>query len=313
MAKILVVEDEAITAMDIKNRLENLGFEVVGTASRGKEAIKKAGEFKPDLILMDIILKGNMDGIEAVEKINTICDVPVVYLTAHSDEKTLKRAKLTEPYGFVTKPVNQDGLGGAIETAIYKHDLDKKLKKSEEEIKQKNKVLDGINAIFRATITNRDEYEFGKTCLAVCEELTGSEFSFIGEINEIDRFDSIAVSERGWKACKMVKNQGNKSVNDNIIRGIRSRAIEEKKILIFNDPTNSPYWSGLPDDHYQINSFLGAPLIYLDEVIGLVALANKEKGYSQKDIELMELITNAITESLMHYRALKKLKENQAR
>ena len=185
------------------------------------------------------------------------------------------------------------------------------LKKSEDEIKWKNRILDGINAIFRAAVINPSEEEFGKICLAVCEELTNSEFSFMGEINEKGRFDSIAVSERGWQACNMVKVQGPESVNDNVIRGIRSKALEEKKILIFNDPVNNPYWSGLPDGHYPINSFMGAPLIYRDKVIGLIALANKKEGYSQEDIEVMEVITTAITESLMHYRALRQLEENQ--
>lgn len=130
-AKILVVEDEAITAMDIKRTLENRGFEVVSTSSRGEEAIKKAEELKPDLVLMDIILKGDMDGIEAADKIMTLFDIPVVYLTAHTDKNTFNRAKLTKPYGFITKPVNQDGLEGTIETSLYKHELDKKLAESE--------------------------------------------------------------------------------------------------------------------------------------------------------------------------------------
>lgn len=130
-AKILVVEDEAITAMDIKRTLELLDLVVVSTASRGEEAIQKAEEFKPDLVLMDIILKGDMDGIEAATEIQTYLDIPVIYLTAFSDKDTLQRAKLTKPYGFITKPVNRDGLDGTIETALYKHKLDKKLAASE--------------------------------------------------------------------------------------------------------------------------------------------------------------------------------------
>ena len=189
-------------------------------------------------------------------------------------------------------------------------DLELKVQKRTAEINQKNKLLDGINTIFRAIITNLNEEEFGKTRLAVCEELTGSEFSFIGGINEKGTFDSIAVSERGWQACNMVKTQGPESVNDNIIRGIRGRALKEKNVLIFNDPTNNPYWSGLPDGHYPITSFLGAPLIYRDKVIGLIALANKKEGYSQEDIKMMEIITFAITESLMHYKTSEQLEEN---
>lgn len=135
-AKILVVEDEAITALDIRGLLESMGFEVVSIASHGVEAIQKAEDLKPDLILMDIMIKGEMDGIEAAEKIKTIFDVPIIYMTAYGDEETFKRAKLTEPYGFITKPFNREELGASIETALYKFKLDKKLKESEEKYRR---------------------------------------------------------------------------------------------------------------------------------------------------------------------------------
>ena len=131
LTKILIVEDEAITAMDIQKALENSGFEVVSIASMGNEAIQKAGELKPDLVLMDITLKGRMDGVVVAEKIVSLFDIPVIYLTAFSDEETFKRAKLTKPYGFITKPINYNELRGSIEIALYKHKLDKKLKESE--------------------------------------------------------------------------------------------------------------------------------------------------------------------------------------
>ena len=135
-SKILVVEDEAITALDIQGLLERVGFEVVSTASSGIEAIQKARDLKPDLILMDVTLKGEMDGIEAAERIMTLFDIPVIYLTGYSDEKTFERIKLTQPYGFITKPIGYDELRATIETALYKHKLDKKLKESEERYRQ---------------------------------------------------------------------------------------------------------------------------------------------------------------------------------
>jgi CheY-like chemotaxis protein len=89
--KILIVEDEVITAMDIKNMLKNFGFDVVGIASTGNNAINKAEEFKPDLVLMDISLKGDMDGIEAAEEIKSLHDIPVVYMSAFTDTNTFER------------------------------------------------------------------------------------------------------------------------------------------------------------------------------------------------------------------------------
>jgi two-component system, cell cycle sensor histidine kinase and response regulator CckA len=128
--KILVVEDEPLAAEDIRFCLMDLGYGVAA-ASRGEDAMKTAEEAKPALILMDIGLKGQMDGIDAAEQIRSRLDIPVVFLTAYADEKTVARAKLTEPYGFLTKPFSERGLKAAIETAIYKHGLDRELRARE--------------------------------------------------------------------------------------------------------------------------------------------------------------------------------------
>ena len=129
--KILVVEDESIVAMDIKHRLENMGYIVPAITSSGEEAVAKAAESNPDLVLMDIVLKGEMDGIDAAQQIKDNFDIPVVYLTAYSDEKTLKRAKITGPFGYIIKPFEDRELHSAIEVALYKHEMESKLKENE--------------------------------------------------------------------------------------------------------------------------------------------------------------------------------------
>jgi two-component system, response regulator PdtaR len=102
--KIFIVEDEIILANDLKQRLEKLGYVVVGIAGNGKDAIKKTEELDPDLILMDIVLRGDLDGIEIAQKIREIYDIPFIYLTSYYDDEILKRAKNTYPYGYITKP-----------------------------------------------------------------------------------------------------------------------------------------------------------------------------------------------------------------
>mgnify|MGYP002344548872 CR=1 FL=1 len=133
---IMLVEDEIIVAADVKNRLENMGYAVLGIFDTGEEAIQKAGELKPDLVLMDIVLKGEMDGIDAAQKIRELFDIPLIYLTAYSDEKTLERAKVTEPFGYVLKPFEDREIQSAIEMALYKHQMEKKLKESEEKYRK---------------------------------------------------------------------------------------------------------------------------------------------------------------------------------
>jgi PAS domain S-box-containing protein len=147
--KVLVVEDEMIVARDIENRLKNLGYTVVALASTGEEAVRTALDAVPDLVLMDIMLKGEMDGIQAAERINRELDIPVVYLTAYADETTLERAKITGPFGYIVKPFEQRGLHTTIETALYKHELERKLKVSEERYRtlQENLPI----GVFRAT------------------------------------------------------------------------------------------------------------------------------------------------------------------
>jgi PAS domain S-box-containing protein len=132
-AKILVVEDERITAEDIKGALESVGYKVPGIISSGEEAIKKAEELQPDLVLMDIMLEGEMDGIEAAEEIKKHYDIPVIYLTAYSDKSTLERAKRTEPSGyvlkepsgFIHKPFEESELHSVIEITLYRHKMEK--------------------------------------------------------------------------------------------------------------------------------------------------------------------------------------------
>lgn len=172
--KILIVEDEAITAMDVKNRLENFGFEVVGIASRGTEAISKAQRFIPNLILMDIALKGDMDGIEAASEIKTLFDIPIIYMSAFSDENTFKRAKFSNPYGFVNKPISSEVLVISIEAALYKYGLDKKLAESENRFRH---ILENsLDAAYRRNLES-DKYDY---LSPVIEKIIGfSEKEFI--------------------------------------------------------------------------------------------------------------------------------------
>ncbi len=121
MAKsnILIVEDRNILALDLQEQLKFSGYYVSSIVNSGEEAIQKAKETRPDVVLMDIYLKGKIDGIEAAAQISTL-NIPVIYITAFADREILKRAKVTEPSGYLVKPVNQIELIAAIEIALHK-------------------------------------------------------------------------------------------------------------------------------------------------------------------------------------------------
>ncbi|MBI3987281.1 MAG: response regulator [Lentisphaerae bacterium] len=131
-ASILVVEDESIVAKDIQSSLQTLGYRVPAIVSTGEDAVNKAGALRPDLVLMDIMLKGDMDGIEAAAEIRKRYKIPAVYLTAYTDENTLRRAKVSEAFGYLLKPFEDRELRITIEMALYKHKMELKLSETGE-------------------------------------------------------------------------------------------------------------------------------------------------------------------------------------
>ena len=125
--RILVVEDQRLIAADIENTLKKLGYVVVGNVSSGEDAISTSDQVRPELVLMDVRLRGEMDGIQAAEIIRDRFNVPVVYLTAYADEETILRAKKTTPFGYLVKPFNERELRATIEIAFYTHQMERTL------------------------------------------------------------------------------------------------------------------------------------------------------------------------------------------
>ena len=136
---IVVVEDESIVRKDIERSLTKLGYNVIAQADTGEKAIEMAKQFQPDIALMDIMLKGDMTGIEAAEVIKKNIDIPIIYLTAYADEATLAKAKITEPHGYILKPFKEIDLHTTVEMAIHKH-------KKEAELKVENELLRSLTS-----------------------------------------------------------------------------------------------------------------------------------------------------------------------
>jgi diguanylate cyclase (GGDEF)-like protein len=133
---ILLVEDEGLIARDLEDTLTRLGYRVSGIASEGTEAIEMARELHPQLVVMDVSLRGDVDGIEAACAIQEDAPVPVIFLTGHSDTETLQRAVLTGPLGYLIKPFQEDDLRAAIEVAIHKHRADIERRQREEHLRR---------------------------------------------------------------------------------------------------------------------------------------------------------------------------------
>ncbi|NMB79406.1 MAG: response regulator [Methanomicrobiales archaeon] len=156
--RVFIVEDEAIVADDLRGTLQSLGYTVAGTAHAGETAVEQVLDLQPDLVLMDIHLAGEMDGIETVQEIHKVSSVPVIYLTAYADPALLDRAKVTGPYGYLIKPYNERELHSVIEMARYKSGLDQKLKESEARLQKLNEELE--ERVAARTVSLRHQLDF---------------------------------------------------------------------------------------------------------------------------------------------------------
>jgi len=142
--KVMIVEDETLQAYDMKQQLEGLGYRVTAVVPSSEKCMKKIDENLPDLVLMDIRIKGNMDGIDTAQLIKKQHEIPVVYLTTHAEEASLKRAKITENFGYMVKPTQMKELRSTIEIALFKAKIDKESKKLIRDLKE---ALDQVKAL----------------------------------------------------------------------------------------------------------------------------------------------------------------------
>jgi len=189
--KILVVEDEVIVAEDLRQGLERLGYAVTGTVGTGSAALESISADQPDLVLMDIQLNGEMDGIRTAGKIRTLMNVPVVYLTAHSDSRTLARAAETEPFGFLLKPFEERELLSTIEIALYKHRAEKRIIESEERYRRLTQALTDYMYTVRLEHGVPVETIHSPACVAVTgysqEEFTRDPYLWLTMVEDVDR------------------------------------------------------------------------------------------------------------------------------
>lgn len=174
-------------------------------------------------------------------------------------------------------------------------------------------LLEAVNEVLIEVLTCESIEEVGQVCLTVALRLTGSRFGFIGEVNEEGRFDTIALSDPGWKACRMDRTDAVVRIRDMDVRGIWGSVISSGSSLIVNDPESHPDRVGTPEGHPPITAFLGVPLKQADRVVGMIALANKGSGYTVLDCEAVESLAVAFVQVIRRKRTELELRESETR
>jgi PAS domain S-box-containing protein len=407
--RILVAEDELIIAKGIEKRLAALGYEVIDAVPTGEEAVIKVLETLPDLVLMDICLQGEMDGVTAAERIRAEADIPVIYLTAYADSDTLARAKITEPFGYIVKPFQDVTLKSSIEMALYKHMMESRLRRSEQwlstilrsvgdaviatdhtgmisfmnpvaeeltgwemkdalnmplsqvfrvkderdnlrvdnivpkvinngtvvtflgrtylvarngreipieakatpfmgvhgekgglalvflditervrtedALRRSERLLSIKNQIANIFLTVTDEEMYGEV-LAVIQSAMDSSNGLFGYIDDEGNLALPSLVGGVWEECRM--SGKSTCFPKSIWGGLWGRAIIERKTFLSNETLR------VPDGHVAIDSFLAVPILYRGDSIGLIAIANKDGGYSDGDREILESLVARI-------------------
>ena len=245
MAKtnVLVVEDESIVSKDIQQSLKKLGYNVVGAASTGEKAIDLVHAENPDIILMDIMLKGNITGIETSEKIKEDLNIPIIFLTAYADEATLSKAKVTEPYGYIIKPFKEIDLHTSIEMALYKH------KKEKEVVKERDLLYSLVEG------KESKDFVFVKSNSRLIK-LRTNDIYFVEALKDYVVINTLSTR---YTIHSTMKDIEKKLLQDDFIRVHRSfivrldkiAAIEQPNLILENDKKTIPIGGSYKDELVQ--------------------------------------------------------------
>ncbi len=282
MTEILVVEDELIVAEDIQRSLKDSGYGVSAVTS-GEEALQKTD--KVDLVLMDIVLEGTMNGIEAAQYLHDQFDIPVVFLTAYADEKTLKKAKMAKPYGYLVKPFEDRELHATIEMALYRHEMEKKVEENkkwlEEKIEERSRRIEVLLDI-RQSLQKEGNWEKGLITIAEGMARLGFERCGIFLVNPVKN----TLEYHFGKGTDLPEGDISLSLLDTEYFGVRC-VVEKKTIHIGKyNPKKGRQISSESD------SFVWVPIIVQDEAFAALAADNIKSStpITEEDVKDLEIL-----------------------
>jgi CheY-like chemotaxis protein len=308
-ARILVVEDEAILMAELKQTLDAMGFEVVAAVRSGEEAVALVAELTPDIVLMDIQLKGSMDGIEAAETIHSQYHIPVVFLTAYADKEKLERAQITMPFGFLLKPFQDRDLQVTMTMALHTARSDRQRRKMEAELKRslaaltrKTEEMAALLSAARAILEYRDFEQSARHIFDQARAMTGAASGYIALLSDDGAENEVLFLESGGLPC---------DVDPSLpmpIRGLREVAYRTGRTAVDNRFSTSRWMDFMPAGHVALHNVMFVPLNLEGRACGLMGLANKPGGFTPADIEIATAFGDLAAIALHNSRLLRSSK-----
>jgi PAS domain S-box-containing protein len=294
--RILLVEDESIVALDVRDRLERMGYTIVGVAAYGEDAISKAAEMQPDLVLMDVQLRGEMDGIEAARYIRESSGIPVIYMTAYADEETLQRAKVTGPSGYIVKPFEERELHATIEMALYKHSMETKLRDYAHSLERANRQLALVNRLIAASADGMDERAVVEVACQELAQILGVPYVVAGVL---DRDGTTARVVGGFeREGKLAAVGRTVQIGDT---SLMQEVLAQGQPVVIDDPESDSRLASLKSGMgwQQAHTLLLLPLVTGHHITGGMALATTgARRFSDQDVELAWTVAKQLTGAL---------------
>ncbi len=271
---ILIVEDEVIIAMELEDRLKDLGYNVLPPVSSGKEALQKVAKFSPDLVLMDIRLKGEMDGITTAAKIREQVEIPIVYLTAHTDTQTLNRAKTTQPFGYLIKPFAERELRITLEIALYKHSMEQKLRASESKYRIRHQEAEALRQAAIILTSTMDRAQVIERILAQLQHVIPYDSALVQLFNG-DEIEIIG----GWGVPQLAEVIG---IIYPLPEGTpNAQVVQSREPVIIEDVVTN--LNEAAKGKATVRSWMGVPLLIKEQVIGMLTLDKYETNFYTED------------------------------
>jgi PAS domain S-box-containing protein len=284
----MIIEDEAAIGLDLKSRVERLGYTVSANLASSEAALDKAQEDPPDLVLMDIEFTAVSGGIEAAEVIRSRLEIPLVLVAAEADQQSLARAKLDMPCGYLRRPFQDQDIKMTIDMAMYAAKVDRQRKLAVQALwdsEQRLRITSQISEVF---LTVADEQMYSEVLRLVLDALQ-SEYGTFGYFRQDGSFVTPAMTrEVYWEKCDVPDKEI--IFEKGTFSGIWKQAIAAKQTLVKND---GPF--STPQGHLPIVNTIVAPIYYRGELISVLHLANKPGGYSDQDVILLTAIADHIS------------------